>query len=318
MGRIRSKRNVSAVNLKVEAEEVEKEQKIPSSQADSQMTIIQKRNIEPVWVVGDVNVDEAEAEEEDIFFKTESDGENGNIHSVTLVSMPETSSRENRRKKRVGRNCKHFERIIGLLILVYILVDQVKLLNILRDYPCLYDKKSSDYKDFNVRTAAYLKINKSLGMEDSGAVKRIQSRIHYILQRLRNGPFWVKKGHGAPSKSYRKQWDELNNAGAFLKLHETIYKSANSIRTSPKKSEKKSKAREAVAEFPEIHLSGVSQPSPVVSPISALSTHTTSQKSQMMLFFESICPDVECLTRKQQMQFRIDVMRLISEKYGKN
>lgn len=154
-----------------------------------------------------------------------------------------------------------------------------------------------------------MKIKKTLGMQDASAVKKIQSRIHYVLTRLRNGPSWVKSGHSAPSKNYRKQWDELSNAGAYLKKHETTYKSVNSIPTSPQKSEKKSKDRESVVEYLKNRLSVVSQPSQAIPHIQE---NSTPQKSQMMMFFESICPDVESLTKKQQMQFRINVMKLLS------
>ena len=96
----------------------------------------------------------------------------------------------------------------------------LKFLPVLRDYPCLYNKRLPSYKDVNMRTAALSSIADAMGFTGVNRIKRVHNDITYARKRILGLPK-TKSGQGASSQAVRSQWDEISNVGSFLKEHQT-------------------------------------------------------------------------------------------------
>lgn len=95
---------------------------------------------------------------------------------------------------------------------------QLKLVEMLRDYPCLWDKSSSKYRDSLLCASALRTIGFALGIEDN---RKVKDMIVYVRKRITNGPSWTKSGSAAPHRMSRSQWDKLSRIGGFLKDNKT-------------------------------------------------------------------------------------------------
>lgn len=80
-------------------------------------------------------------------------------------------------------------------------VDQIKLLGLLKDFPCLYDKTSPKYMNVYTRSAAYKTICEAMGfVVDSSGLKKTKNLIDYVRSIVNNSSRY-KSGQAAPSST---------------------------------------------------------------------------------------------------------------------
>ncbi|XP_067614833.1 transcription factor Adf-1-like [Eurosta solidaginis] len=91
-------------------------------------------------------------------------------------------------------------------------MDDFKLIEFVRDFPCLYDKASRDFKDANKKSAAWKDIAENLGVDVAVAV-----RWGYLRERFKKEIRSSKNTSGSGASDGR-QWVFLENL-QFLRAH---------------------------------------------------------------------------------------------------
>lgn len=94
---------------------------------------------------------------------------------------------------------------------------QIRLLNLVRKHPCLYDKNSSSFRDFALREEAYKTVGKAMGISKVSERKlKLVRQLDHLRRRVVNGPDWLNSGRSAPTEQSRKDWKRLAEAGSFF------------------------------------------------------------------------------------------------------